>query len=340
MFLRILILLLLSPAIAQGEGLPLFQSDDTLEIVLEFPMKTILRRPENRPVVDGSIEYTDESGNTVNLPVTISTRGKSRLEVCKFPPLSLSFKKKLVKGSIFEGQKSLKLVTHCQSSRSFRSYVRQEYAIYEAFTVLTDVSFRARYLDITYRDSEKAGYEIKERGFLIESIGEIATRTGLERQKVAKIHTVQLDSAHTALATMFQFMIGNTDWSVKLGSGGANCCHNGRALSPPGSDSGWMVVPYDFDQAGIINTNYAEPGAQLGIRSVRQRLWRGRCVLNDQVDDVIAVFNEHREELETVLLPDGILDPKSVTRYIEDFYKIINDPKQRTKYIEKHCMAG
>jgi hypothetical protein len=182
--------------------------------------------------------------------------------------------------------------------------------------------------------------EILEPAFFIESIGEIAKRNGLERQRTPRVDISQLEPNYAILTAMFHFLIGNTDWSVKLAPADADCCHNGRVLSQPGHADGWMVVPYDFDQTGIINPRYAEPAEQLGIRSVRQRLWRGRCVHNDQIDGVIEMFNELRPAIEKALILDGTRSPKSTRKYIDQFYKIISDPKQRTKYIDKRCIAS
>ena len=230
------------PLAAAADGLPLFDSDESLQLTIEAPLRTLIRNAEDRPVVDGTATYINGRGEPVSLPVKVSTRGKSRLTVCRFPPLSLSVKKKDAAGTVFEGQKSLKIVTHCQSHTQFRSYLHQEYGIYEGFNVLTDVSFRARYMNVTYRDSEGKAKEIVEPAFFIESINEIAARTELERQKTPKVETRQLDPFFTTLTTMYQFLIGNTDFSVKRAPAGDNCCHNGRVLSEPEATEGWMVV--------------------------------------------------------------------------------------------------
>jgi hypothetical protein len=336
----VVLLLFLIPVAALAEELPLFSSDEPLNIVIDVPLATVLQNPEKRPVVEGNASYMDSSGKSVTLPVKVATRGRSRLEVCEFPPLSLNVKKKSAANTFFAGQKSLKIVTHCRSNPQFRNYVLQEYGIYKAFAVLTGVSFRARLLNITYRDTEDKMGEIRERGFLIESIGEVAKRNGLKRQKVRQVSVNQLDPAHSTLAAVFQFLVGNTDWSVKLAPDGADCCHNGRVLGKKNSDDGWKVVPYDFDQSGLINARYAKPARQLGLRSVRQRLFRGRCAHNDQLDAVIELFNDRRSELETALLVEGIRDRRSAASYVASFYQVINDPRLRSKYIEDRCLAN
>jgi hypothetical protein len=331
------LLLLLSPAVCFADELPLFASNEALDITLEFPLSTIIRQAAKQPVVSGTAYYTDTDGQEVSVPIKISTRGKSRLAMCRFPPLSLIVSKKHGKDTIFEGQKQLKITTHCRANSSFRSYILQEYSIYRAFNVLTDISFRARYLNITYQDSEKPSKVIQESGFILESVNGMVDRTGLQRQKLPRINPSQLDADYSALAALFQFLIGNTDWSISQGHEGANCCHNGKVLSPPDSDHGWRVVPYDFDQSGIINTSYAMPSETLRIRSVRQRLFRGRCRHLEGMDGAIALFNQRRQELEAALLPEAIKKRKSAVKYVDEFYEIINDPKERQISIDGRC---
>jgi len=337
---RISLILLLIVGVVNADELPLFASEDPIDITIKLPLQTIVRKAEDRPVVDATATYETGDGQSVSLPVQISTRGKSRLRECQFPPLSFIVTKKNAAGTMFEGQKSLKIVAHCRSSAVFRSYVLQELGIYRAFNVLTDVSFRARQLNIRYENTEKSGRILEEMGFFIEPIREVASRNGLQRQKVPTTTISQQDPAYAALTSMFQFLIGNTDWSVVKAPPGDNCCHNGRVLSAPDASDGWFVVPYDFDQTGIINARYAAPVPQLGIRSVRQRLWRGRCVHNDQLETVIEIFNEQREGLESALMPDEMRDRKTAQRYIKAFYDIINDSKRLNKKILEKCLAG
>lgn len=337
--MRAVLLLVLLPSVLLGDELPLFASDEPLDITIELPLRELMQNAADRPVVDGKASYTNADGEVTSLAVKMSTRGRSRMIVCQFPPLWMSFKKKAAEGTVFGGQKALKLVTHCRKNPVYRNYMLEEYGIYSAFNVLTDVSFRTRLLNVTYRDSDDAELVVTEQAFLIESIAEVAARNNLERKKIKQTEVEQLDPTYTVLATMFQFMIGNTDWSVRKAPEGLNCCHNGRVLGPEGEDSGFKVVPYDFDQAGLINAEYALPAEPLRLRSVRQRLWRGRCVHNGELDGVIALFNERRDAIEAALVAPGIRKPKGILKYVDGFYDLINDPRGRRKRIEQHCMT-
>lgn len=338
---HIALLFLLLPLLATAEELPLFASNETLDIVLEFPLNTILREADERPVVEGTAHYTSSDGSPVSLDMTATTRGKSRLEQCRFPPMSVKFKGKERKGTLFEGQKKLKLVTHCRDGAVYARYLAQEYSIYRAFNVLTEKSFRVRRLNVTYRDSEGKKSDINAMGFFLESDNEVADRLGMETMDVSIVNPSQLEPHHASLFSLFQYLIANTDWSAIKGPGDEGCCHNGKVIAPPGSTEDLLVIPYDFDQSGIINTKYSSPADQLGIRSVRQRLYRGRCINLDLLDDTIALFNDTRAETTELLLPPELGKMRETTsRYIDEFYETVNDPLKRERNIENRCLGG
>lgn len=322
--------------------LPLFGLRDVLDITFEVPMDTIVRDADDRPEVNGVMRYTGDDGQMVTLPLTMTTRGKSRLKYCRFPPLTVIVKRKQVKGTLFEGQKKLKLVTQCRNGSTFERYLHQEFGIYRAFNVLSEHSFRVRMLRATYLDAEGKRKDEVQPGFFIESDNEVAARLGMEKLKVSRINSAQLDPAHASKFSLFQYLIANTDWSMIKGPGNESCCHNGKVIIRPGAQDGWMVLPYDFDQAGLINTRYSMPADGLGIRTVRQRLFRGRCRNIIQLPDTIATFNEQRAAIEAELLPVALegSSRRGAVGYIDDFYKIINDAQQRRKKIEDKCIGS
>lgn len=339
---RIAIVLLLAQGTSLADDLPLFASETPLAIVFEFPVDIIVRQAEDRPVVEGSVHLTDEQGQAISVDMTMTTRGKSRLETCRFPPISVNFKKQERADTVFSGQKKLKLVTHCRDGDTYARYLLQEYAIYRAFNVLTQSSFRVRLVNATYRDSLGKRKDKQAMAFFLESDNELADRLGMETRDSSVIDPPQLDPAHLSLYSLFQYLIANTDWSVLKGPGEEACCHNGKVVTPPGSMNGWRVIPYDFDQAGIINTKYALPAEQLGLKSVRQRLYRGRCAHADELDATIALFNARRADIEAALLPDGLPQRyrNSTLAYIAEFYEVINDPLQRERNIENRCLGS
>jgi len=319
---------------------PLFEDQSKLNVVIEMPMTTIVNDAEDRPEVLGVLRFID-AGTEVALNFMMSTRGHSRLEICRFPPLSMNLKKKQVAGTLFEGQNKLKIVTRCKNSKHFERYLFQEYGIYRGFNVLTEDSIRVRALSVTFRDSEGKRKDDVQPAFFLESDNAVAERRSMEPIKSPTINPAQLDSEHASILTLYQYLIANTDWTMLKGPGSDPCCHNGKVIGTPGTTNGWIVLPYDFDQAGLINTKYSIPADGLRIRSVRQRLFRGRCMNLKHLDESIAKFNEFRPQIEDALNPPEIdqRSRKNALKYIDDFYEIINDPEKRKNKIEDKCLG-
>lgn len=318
---------------------PLFESDQPLALILEFPLRDLLRQKKDKATVPGVLRYTDINGNDIALDVGVSTRGNSRLEQCRYPPLSINLKKRQVASTLFAGQNKLKLVTLCRDTSTFRRYLQQEYLVYRIYNLLSDYSFRARMLRVTFR--EPTGRQPKDAvpAFFIESDREVARRVEMTFIKAAEVYISQLDSAQLSILTLFQFMIGNTDWSVRKGPTGESCCHNGKVIGPADSHDGWVVLPYDFDQSGMINTSYATPSDALPIKSVRQRLYRGFCSGNAYLDSTIAMFNKQRSAIEDLFEHENLVSSgnNSALKYLRGFYEIVNDPKKRQKQIIDRC---
>jgi hypothetical protein len=74
---------------------------------------------------------------------------------------------------------------------------------------------------------------------------------------------------------------------------------------------------------------------------VRQRLFRGRCLNLNHLDESIAIFNELRPQIEEALNPPELdkRSRKNAFKYIDKFYEIINDPKKRKTEIEDDCLG-
>ena len=326
---------------AHADELPLFTSDDVIDIVFEAPMNTIVKNAEKRPEEAGIMRYTEDDGRVVTLNLKMTTRGKSRLKYCRFPPLKIDLKKSETEGTLFAGQNKLKVVTRCRAGDSYERYLLQEFSIYGAFNVLSGRSFRVRMLNVTYRDTDGKRDDETHSSYFIETDKEVAARYGMEQRDMDKVQFSKLDQAHASKLSLFQFLIGNTDWSMTAGPPGAGCCHNNKLIVTPGSENGWIQLPYDFDQAGLINTSYSEPSEMLGIRSVRQRVFRGRCSNIGQLEDTIAIFNERRAAIEAALLPAALGDKprKTAVKYIDEFYEIINDPKRLKSRILNKCVS-
>lgn len=318
---------------------PLFESEETLDVVLEAPIRTLVRQRKKEPEFAGTLRYTESSGEERALAVVVTTRGRSRLEMCDFPPLKLTFDPDQTRGTLFEDQRSLKLVTKCLSKSASEDWLHLELGIYRAFNVITEKSFRARQLNITYRDTKSRGREKVQPAFILEPDRQLGKRTGRKRIRPPQVDFVQMSARETTYNLLFQYLIGNTDFAVKRGPSGEGCCHNGRVFARPGEQRDWIIVPFDFDQAGIINTKYALPDERLPIRRVTARLYRGFCWQNELLPESIGLFNEKRAEIEAALISSAVSGGRArrAKKFIDKFYDTVNDPQELQKRLTDKC---
>lgn len=317
----------------------LFDSDEVLDVVIEVPIRNLKMQRHKNPQFTGTFRYSDASGKEQALAIEVTTRGNSRLEICDFPPLRITFNRDETQGTLFEGQRGLKFVTQCMDGSIGAGWVHLEHGIYSVYNLLSDHSYKSRKLNVIYRDTNSRRRDRVQPAFILEPDKQLAKRLGRERIRPPLVEPLQMSIMETARNVLFQYLIGNTDFGLKRGPKGEGCCHNGRVYARPGAADDWVTVPYDFDYAGIIDTKYALPDEKLPIRRVRTRLYRGFCWHNDLLPGVIELFNQNRNDIEAALLPTGLSKSKSrsVKKYIDDFYEIVNDSKQLQKHLIDKC---
>jgi hypothetical protein len=245
----------------------------------------------------------------------------------------------LVAGTIFENQQKLWLVTPCQPYGTYDKYTVLEYLVYRSYAILAEPALRARLVSLRYHDTLRRSSDRTEYGFILEDIGHAAERTGRTWLDIPVQKLSAFEPAQITTMALFQYMVGNTDWSTVAGPAGKRCCHNVALFGSDdtGSDA---AVPFDFDRAGLVNPPYAIPSAGLKIRKVTDRLYRGFCLHNSQLPAAIDHFNEHRPEIEKLFNRDDLPYPEARRRalkFLDGFYETINDPKRLKKKIIRKC---
>lgn len=335
--------LLVSPMLAVAEEVKppkLFSEQSEMKVTLSGPWSTVKKKPKEDTRYPVLLTYTGADGAQHTLDAEVSLRGITRRRICDFPPLKLHFDKQLVKGTEFRGNKSLKLVTYCDSNSKYEQYYIKEFLTYRIYNLISEYSFRVRPMMIQYEDNERDGRSITRFGFLIEDIDDVAKRNGLEELSLDRVPYRDLEPVSTNRLSIFQFMIGNLDFAVTDGPKDDSCCHNSRLIGAGNDINPKYSVPYDFDSSGLVNTHYAAPPNGLKVRNIRQRLYRGFCANNDELPATVALFREKRPEIMALFQNDPHLTDRyreDAIDYIDDFYKIVNDPKRFEKDIIDKC---
>ena len=285
------------------------------------------------------LPFTLLAGGTTQ-SVDIRVRGHSRIRVCEFPPLRLSFPTGANANSVFAGQSQLKLVTHCRNSDRGEQDLLEEYAAYRVLNVLTDLSYRVQLLHIRYQDTEGAlpPDAAVRYGFILEPEEEFITRTGSAAVMLKGFPKERHDRQQAALMYVFQYLVANTDWMLVKADYDEACCHNADLYE---LDSRVIFVPYDFDLTGLVNAPYAFPDRTLRIRRVTQRLYRGLCTDRENLRRALATVKSKRVEILAVVGDLPGLEPgnaERAARYLEDFFEAAADEERLLTSFENRCL--
>jgi hypothetical protein len=299
-----------------------FDSDEIFSITLKGDIKGLLndrfKKPKKFPM---ELAYIKEDSSEITLPVEVRTRGHFRRmkQNCLYPPLLIDFPNEGPHlTSVFNNQKKMKLVMPCVGDE----YVIREWLVYKLYNLVTPKSFRARLVKVKLEDVKNKRSSSPQYGILLEEEKQMAGRNNMIIiESKMKPHHMKLNDFLTM--AVFQYLIGNTDWSVQY-------LQNIKLIVTDSSDLP-TTVPYDFDHAGIVDAPYAKPAEQLLMNSVRERRYRGYCVENlQQFDSVMAHYNRLKDDIYKLYTSCTLLDAKyikSTTQYLDDFYKTINNAK-------------
>jgi hypothetical protein len=329
--------------IEEARSAPLFASHEILQIAIEADFSTMkgedrAQDAEERPAL---LRWTDSAGAEQTMELQIGTRGNFRLQRknCDFPPLRLNLKKGLTKGTIFETQDKLKLVVACKVRQDYwEQYVLSEYMAYRMLNVLTDFSFRVRLAEVSYTDTSGEDDPFSRLAFIIEDDDVMALRNRGRKMDwdSGQMDPRRLEDRNAILMDVFQYMIGNTDWSgVEM--------HNMELVRTLDGDA--STIPFDFDFSGLVDARYAVPDGTLPIRRVRDRYFRGFCIedvrrAQEDYDATYAFFIEKKDEIYEMwrglerLESDRLED---TLEFLDDFYDTISRPDRIQSRMMSTC---
>jgi len=339
-------LLALSPAFAAEEAAKspkpakLFSASSSLQVTMTAPWKDIERKEDYQGAYEATIEFTDDLGNRNQLPMTVERRGITRQKVCRYPPIKLRFEKEAVKGTTFRGEKSLKMVTHCNKGSIYVQYYVLEMLAYRMYNLITDYSFLVRPLSVTYIDSDSGKDSGPEFAFLIEDDSDLAKRNDQEKLDIPRTSPTRLDAVEASNLALFQYMISNLDWAATNGPDSKECCHNVKLIGHDPETDPIYAVPYDFDSAGIVDAKYAAPPAGLPVQRTTQRYYRGFCIHNPTMADARQRFLSQEQAIYGLVENEELLtgsSRKKALKFLGEFFEILKDEKEFQDEIIEQC---
>ncbi len=313
----------------------LFDDSVVLEMQIAFDFDAICMNPVENDCEDvpGVISYMSADGESRDVSVNIGTRGRwnPKTAGCQLPSLFVYFDEQTATGTLFEGESMLPLTTHCRHhNRAYGDMVQIEYLAHRIFTMLTDVSLRTRLLSVTYKDTHSSGTR-KRYAFFVEHFDRLGERTGTKWHDTERVDLDKVRPREMERLSLYQYMIGNLDWSAIQPHNVAMFEDAHGFLTP---------VPYDFDYSGIVSTPYASPPSELPVYSVRQRFYRGLCWpefdWDALFDEFLAIEDDVFAELAS-LSKVNFKERRRVRYFLKDFFRTIRTGKNRQSKIIDRC---
>ncbi len=186
-----------------------------------------------------------------------------------------------------------------------------------------------------YIDTGKKERNYERFGILIEPLDLLIKRTESIEIEANVIKATDVIEEEADLVALFQYMIGNTDWRIKVG-------HNTKFIKSLTKVTPQVSpIPYDFDYAGFVGTHYSHPQEWTSIENVRDREYLGYCRDNDEAYlKVIRKFIDKKDEILETINSFNYLDERereSLVKYIESFYSQIEDTKDFLYILKNEC---
>lgn len=305
----------------------LLEDPSPLELSLTASIKSLKKETNDSTYLESTLAFADRSQPKDSIELLVRARGNSRRSNCYFAPLKLKFRTSDIRGTLYEGHKELKLVLPCLIGSLSDDYVLKEYLAYKLFEVVSPYYYQTRLAHVEFielKGRRERSHDLM--GFLIEDHSTLAGR--LDGKRMRKNLPPQMqDPRASIINNLFQFAIGNTDFSLRKQ-------HNQRLYYIQGK---YVSIPYDFDMAGLVNAPYATVSNVQTLdyqpSSVRERAYKGflrDTVLMQQVRqeflDARPGIMEELEALQPYFKDRGQYE--EAQKYLQGFFDILGDDRK------------
>lgn len=305
----------------------LYVDQTPMEVKLNYSNKNVKKKTNDSTFIETDLSFMNED-KWSTIPVRLRARGNFRRAKCYFPPIKMKIKKSQSKNTVFTGNKSLKLVLPCRTENAKNDNILKEYIAYKIYELISPYHFKTRRVNVDFTEPKgKKSKSFALKGFLIEDDSRLAKRW--EGRVVEQfIHPMAMQGITSTQHAFFQYLIGNTDFSVSFQ-------HNGKLLY---TNKEFLPLPYDFDMTGWVDPSYGFGNPTLGLSSLTERVYRGfkrdaeimntvRQQYLDSKDSIVSLLNSFKNEF------DDQSEFNKMFKFMNGFFEIIEDDKKFNKQI-------
>lgn len=295
----------------------------TLEITTDI--KQLLKRSETEEYQVAEFRLLNKSNEPLlDIPARLRARGNKRKMVCRYPPIKVDFKKSLLDSLGFLSNDKIKLVLPCGPEKTQQEFLFKEYFLYDLYAMIDSNTLKTKMININLKENGE-----KDRmliGFLIEDEKEYARRKNAKILDKAKINAQHLDRESFVKMEFFQYMISNTDWSLR----------NRHNLELIKLDSMERVtaIAYDFDYSGFVGQDYAVPHESLPIDNIHERYFFSYPISEGEFRAAASYFLSIEQQVYQLCDEATYMKPKTIEdnkAYLESFFRLLRNPKRLYK---------
>lgn len=295
-----------------------FHQTQVLKVELSLDMEALHANKKSNDYQKAKFSII-EGEQVKSYNVKVRARGRFRRVKSEMPPLKLKFSKKELIAQGLSEDNDYKLVTHFFDSKEGDDAVLREYLAYKLYNQLSGQSFRVQLAEVTYRD--QATNKTNTRfGILIEDSDQMADRIGGDIcEDCFNRPEGEFDATNLQLHALFQYMIGNTDWSVRM--------NRNLKLVMVKETGKYIAVPYDFDFSGFVNASYAIPNADYQLSTVRERAFLGLTNSPRALAAAKGMMIAKRAAMEKTINDFKLMSRKSrkdLLDYMDSFYTALD----------------
>lgn len=303
------------------DSIKFFTDEKTIAVTISSDFKKLFNTKKETPWQEASLTLRMPDSTVITEGVQMRARGNFRKTECYMPSLLINFHN-TTSPRTYQLDK-LKIVSGCGTATRDEQLVLKEYLAYKIYNLLTPISFRVRLIRVSFDDSKGKIKKYSTWGFFIEDVDNMAKRN---KYREYEIPTAQknVEPQRMTLVSIFQYLIGNTDWSVPNLHNIKLVTHRKDSTALP------MTVPYDFDFAGMVDAEYASPAEIMGTEKVTERVYRGFPRPMEEITTVLKLFKEKRTEINNLIMNFELLPAnsrKQIIKYFDEFYSIADNQR-------------
>jgi len=327
LFLFLIIIIPNLTAQAKIDSIQLFIDEKPIAVTLVSDFKKLFNTKKETPWQESVITFRmPDSATVVTETVQMRARGNFRKTECYMPSLMVNFHNS-TSPQLYQLDK-LKIVSGCGTATRDEQLVLKEYLAYKMYNLITPLSFRTRLIRTSFEDSKGKIKKYTTWGFFIEDVDDMAKRNKSKEYETATEQR-NTNPERMTLVALFQYLIGNTDWSVPN-------FHNIKLVTPKDNPtSSPLPIPYDFDFAGMVDADYATPAEILGTEKVTERVYRGFPRPLEEINAALNILKAKRNDFNNLVMNCEQLplsSRKEIVKYFDGFYKIADNPKDVQRY--------